>query len=99
MATAKDRGERRTGRGRPHTHRRAAGGRRTITRPAGGRARLSIFRSPEHIYAQIIDDEKGETLAAASSIEKDMRGSLKTGADVGAAKAVGKVVAGPALGK
>jgi large subunit ribosomal protein L18 len=88
MATVKDRGERRTGRVR-----------RTIKRAAGGRARLSVFRSSKHIYAQIIDDEKGETLAAASSVEKDTRGSLKTGADVGAAKAVGKLVAERALGK
>jgi large subunit ribosomal protein L18 len=88
MATVKDRGERRTARVR-----------RTVKRAGGGRARLSIFRSSEHIYAQIIDDEKGETLAAASSIEKEMRTSLKTGADVGAAKAVGKLVAERALGK
>jgi large subunit ribosomal protein L18 len=88
MATVKDRGERRTARVR-----------RTVKRAAGGRARLSIFRSSEHIYAQIIDDEKGETIAAASSIEKEMRTSLKTGADVGAAKAVGKLVAERALGK
>ena len=88
MATVKDRGERRTGRVR-----------RTIKRAAGGRARLSVFRSSKHIYAQIIDDEKGETLAAASSVEKDTRAGLKTGADVGAAKAVGKLVAERALGK
>jgi large subunit ribosomal protein L18 len=88
MATVKDRGERRTARVR-----------RTIKRAASGRARLSIFRSSEHIYAQIIDDEKGKTLAAASSIEKEMRTSLKTGADVSAAKAVGKLVAERALGK
>src|ERR1700724_1004479 len=88
MATVKDRGERGTGRGR-----------RTIKRAAGSRARLSIFRSSKHIYAQIIDDEKGETLAAASSVEKDTRAGLKTGADVGAAKAVGKLVAERALGK
>ena len=88
MATVKDRGERRTARVR-----------RTIKRAAGSRARLSIFRSSKHIYAQIIDDEKGETLAAASSVEKGTRASLKTGADVGAAKAVGKLVAERALGK
>jgi large subunit ribosomal protein L18 len=88
MATVKDRGERRTGRVR-----------RTIKRAAGGRARLSVFRSSKHIYAQIIDDEKGETLAAASSVEKDTRAGLKTGADVGAAKAVGKLVAERAVGK
>src|SRR5260370_7878034 len=88
MATVRDRGERRTARVR-----------RTIRRAAGSRARLSIFRSSKHIYAQIIDDEKGETLAAASSVEKETRASLKTGADVGAAKAVGKLVAERALGK
>jgi large subunit ribosomal protein L18 len=73
--------------------------RRAIKRAAGGRKRLSIFRSSQHIYAQIIDDEKGETIAAASSIEKDTRASLKTGADIGAAKVVGKLVAERALGK
>jgi large subunit ribosomal protein L18 len=88
MATVRDRGERRTARVR-----------RTIRRAAGRRARLSIFRSSKHIYAQIIDDEKGETLAAASSVEKETRASLKTGADVGAARAVGKLVAERALGK
>src|SRR4030088_391686 len=60
---------------------------------AGLRPRLSVFRSSKHIYAQIIDDRKGETVAAASSIEKDMRGALKTGADIEAAKQVGKRVA------
>jgi len=88
MATVRDRGERRTTRVR-----------RNIRRAAGGRARLSVFRSSKHIYAQVIDDEKGETLVAASSLEKDMRGSLKTGADIGAAKAVGKLVAERAVGK
>ena len=52
-----------------------------------------MFRSSKHIYAQVIDDRKGATVAAASSLEKELRGSLKTGADVGAAKAVGKLVA------
>jgi large subunit ribosomal protein L18 len=70
-----------------------------VKRAAGGRARLSIFRSSKLIYAQIIDDAKGETLAAASSLEKDTRASLKTGADIGAAKVVGKLVAERALGK
>ena len=63
------------------------------------RLRLSVFRSSKHIYAQLIDDARGCTLAAASSLEKDMRGSLKTGADIGAAKAVGKLVAQRAVGK
>ena len=75
------------------TVRRTAKVRRRIRRAAGERARLSVFRSSKHIYAQVIDDVKGETLASASSIEKDMRGSLKTGANIEAAKAVGKLVA------
>ena len=58
-----------------------------------------MFRSSKHIYAQVIDDRKGETLAAASSLEKDMRGSLKTGANIEAAKAVGKLVAERASAK
>jgi len=61
------------------TLRRTAKVRRNIRHAAGDRARLSVFRSSKHIYAQVIDDEKGETLASASSIEKEMRGSLKTG--------------------
>src|SRR5579872_476016 len=73
--------------------RRKARVRRTIKAVAGGRPRLSVFRSSKHIYAQVIDDRKGATIAAASSVEKDMRGTLKTGANVGAAKAVGKLVA------
>ena len=75
------------------TARRTEKVRRAIRRAAGSRVRLSVFRSSKHIYAQVIDDTKGETLASASSIEKDLRGSLKTGADVAAAKAVGKLLA------
>ena len=66
---------------------------------AGGRARLSVHRSGKHIYAQVIDDGKGATVAAASSLEKSLRESLKTGADVAAAKAVGKLVAERAVAK
>jgi large subunit ribosomal protein L18 len=60
---------------------------------SGGRPRLSVFRSSKHIYAQVIDDGQGRTLAAASSLERDMRGTLKTGADRDAASAVGKLLA------
>ena len=60
---------------------------------AGGRKRLSVFRSSKHIYAQMIDDKQGATLASASSIEKSAREGLKTGASVAAAKAVGKLIA------
>ncbi|MCC7348571.1 MAG: 50S ribosomal protein L18 [Variibacter sp.] len=81
------------------TERRQARVRRAIRAAANGRLRLSVFRSSKHIYAQLIDDAKGATVAAASSMEKDLRGSLKTGADVGAAKAVGKLVAERAVAK
>jgi len=57
------------------------------------RPRLSVFRSSQHIYVQIIDDAEGKTLAAASTVEKDVRGKLKSGADAGAAAAVGKLIA------
>ncbi|MCX5579092.1 50S ribosomal protein L18 [Kaistia terrae] len=73
--------------------RRAARVRRALRKVANGRPRLSVYRSSEHIYAQIIDDAEGRTLAAASSLEKDLRGALKTGADKAAAEAVGKLVA------
>ncbi len=59
----------------------------------GGRVRLSVFRSGRHIYAQIIDDVQGRTLAAASSLEKEMRGELRSGADKDAATVVGRRVA------
>ena len=72
------------------TVRRTAKVRRNVRRAAGNRARLSVFRSSKHIYAQIIDDIKGQTLVSASSLEKDMRDTFKTGANVDAAKAVGK---------
>jgi large subunit ribosomal protein L18 len=81
------------------TARRKARIRRRIKSDAGGRLRLSVHRSSKHIYAQVIDDGRGETVACASSLEKDLRGSLKTGADVGAAKAVGKLVAERATAK
>ncbi|MDP1837435.1 MAG: 50S ribosomal protein L18 [Reyranella sp.] len=64
-----------------------------LRQAAGGRPRLSVFRSGKHIYAQVIDDRKGLTLAAASSLDKDVKGKLKTGADKGAAAEVGKLIA------
>ena len=81
------------------TNRRTAKVRRGIRLAAKGRARLSVFRSSKHIYAQVIDDVKGETVASASSIEKPMREALKTGANIDAAKAVGKLVAERATAK
>ncbi|MDB5415223.1 MAG: rplR [Rubritepida sp.] len=62
-----------------------------------GRPRLSVFRSGRHIYAQVIDDVAGRTVAAASTLEKDLRGELKTGADKDAATTVGKLVAERAI--
>ena len=79
--------------------RRKARVRRAIKAAAGERLRLSVFRSSKHIYAQVIDDGKGLTVATASSMEKEMRGSLKTGADISAAKAVGKLLAERATAK
>ena len=73
--------------------RRKARIRRGIKAVAGARLRLSVFRSSQHIYGQVIDDREGATLAFGSSLEKDMRTSLKTGADISAAKLVGKLVA------
>ena len=64
-----------------------------LRRAAGERKRLSVYRSSKHIYAQVIDDDRGLTLASASSIEKSTRETLKTGASVDAAKAVGKLIA------
>lgn len=65
--------------------------RRQIKKVAGERPRLSVHRSSKHIYAQIIDDSKGHTVASASTLEKDNRG--RTGADAAAAAAVGKLIA------
>jgi large subunit ribosomal protein L18 len=79
--------------------RRKARVRRSIRARAYGRLRLSVFRSSKQIYAQVIDDEKGVTLAAASSLEKANRESLKTGADVEAARVVGKLIAERAAAK
>ena len=64
-----------------------------LRQKAAGRVRLSVFRSGRHIYAQLIDDAQGVTLAAASTAEKDLKGSLKSGATIDAAKAVGARIA------
>lgn len=73
--------------------RRANRVRRQIKAVANGRPRLSVHRSSKNIYAQIIDDVAGKTLAAASTLDGGLKGSLKTGADIAAAAAVGKLVA------
>jgi large subunit ribosomal protein L18 len=73
--------------------RRRARLRYQLRRKAAGRPRLSVFRSGQHIYAQVIDDQQGRTIAAASSLDKELREALRTGADKEAAAAVGKLVA------
>jgi large subunit ribosomal protein L18 len=77
--------------------RRAERNRYQITQKANGRLRLSVYRSGKHIYAQIIDDKAGKTLIAASTVEKDLRGKGKTGANKDAAKTVGQLVAERAI--
>jgi large subunit ribosomal protein L18 len=62
------------------------------------RPRLNVYRSSKHIYAQIVDDTKGHTLASASSLSKELE-SFKTGANKAAARAVGKLIAQKAAEK
>jgi large subunit ribosomal protein L18 len=64
-----------------------------LRKVGGGRPRLSVFRSGKHIYCQLIDDRRGLTLATASTLETELRGSLKGTADKSAAAAVGKLIA------
>ena len=71
--------------------------RRSLAKVASDKPRLSVFRSSKHIYAQVIDDAQGRTLAAASSIDKAVKGQLKSGADKAAAANVGKLLAERAL--
>ena len=71
--------------------------RRVLSTRAAGRPRLSVHRSSKHIYAQVIDDGAGKTMAAASTLDRDIKGSLTKGSDRAAAEAVGKLVAERAL--
>ena len=57
------------------------------------RPRLNVYRSESHIYAQLIDDDLGKTLAAASSIDKELKSTLKAGSNKEAAKLVGELIA------
>ena len=86
MLTAKERSIRRTRRKRY-----------SIAQKSRGRLRLSVYRSGMHIYAQVIDDKVGKTLAAASSVQKAVLGKLKTGANKEAAKVVGTMIAERAI--
>lgn len=64
-----------------------------LRKRAAGKIRLSVFRSGKHIYAQLIDDAQGKTLAAASTAEKSIVDGLKNGATIEAASRVGKEIA------
>jgi large subunit ribosomal protein L18 len=79
--------------------RRRARVRTSLRKKSIGRPRLSVFRSSLHIYVQIIDDVNGNTLAAASTVDKELKGKIKTGANIDAAKAVGKLIAERAVSK
>jgi large subunit ribosomal protein L18 len=79
--------------------RRRARIRRSLRRAQGDRPRLSVFRSSKQIYAQVIDDRQGVTLASASSIDKELKPSLAKGSDIAAAAEVGRLVARRALEK
>ncbi len=68
-----------------------------LRQAGGGRPRLSVFRSGKHIYAQVIDDRMGTTLAAASSLDEGLKGKVKTGANKDAATEVGKLIAERAI--
>ena len=88
MTTARRTGRQRQRRGfRVRNHLK-----RTTTRP-----RLSVFRSHKHIYAQVVDDATGRTVAAASTVEKYILGALPYGGNKDAATAVGKMIAQRAL--
>ena len=64
-----------------------------ISRAKGIRPRLSVFRSGKHIYAQVIDDNKGVTVAAASTLEKMQRDTITNGSNITAASLIGKLIA------
>jgi large subunit ribosomal protein L18 len=73
--------------------RRKARVRKALKARANGRPRLSVHRSDKNIYAQIIDDASGRTLAAASTLDKDVKASVKNGSTSEAAAAIGKLIA------
>ena len=70
-----------------------------IRRRKNDRLRLSVFRSGKNIYAQVIDDSAGKTVVAASTLDKEIRGAVKSGANKDAASAVGKLLAERAVSK
>jgi large subunit ribosomal protein L18 len=78
---------------RDNTLRRAQRTRTRLKKLSNGRPRLTVARSHKNISAQVIDDEKGVTLAAASSLEADLKKALKSGGDAAAAAKVGEMLA------
>ena len=76
---------------------RARRNRQALRKKGETKLRLSVFRSSKNIYAQLIDDQKGSTLVATSSLDKDLKAVIKSGNDKSAAEAVGKLVAEGAL--
>jgi large subunit ribosomal protein L18 len=75
--------------GRMQRHRRI----RRVVRGTAARPRLVVFRSLKHIYAQVVDDDRGATLVAAGSLSPELKGALRSGGNITAAKAVGELVA------
>jgi len=64
-----------------------------------GKPRLNIYRSLKHIYAQVIDDFEGKTIASASTIDRELKGKIGSGCNIEAAKAVGELIARRAVEK
>jgi large subunit ribosomal protein L18 len=75
--------------GRASRHRRI----RRVVRGSGERPRLVVYRSLKHIYAQVVDDHRGVTVAAAGSLSPELKDTLRSGSNVAAAKAVGELIA------
>src|SRR5579863_5148361 len=75
------------------TRRRIHGRLRTTLKGSASRPRLNVFRSVNHIYAQLVDDSTGQTLVTASSVDQEIRATAKNGGNVAAAKTVGKTLA------
>lgn len=67
------------------------------SKASASRLRLSVFRSNEHIYAQVIDDKKGVTIASASTVDKELKKQIETTSTIAAAEKVGELVAKRAI--
>jgi len=79
---------------KPQAIRREIRVRKALKKVAGGRPRLTIFRSSAHIYAQVIDDKRGHTVAAASSLEKEFKDRSRNSKNKAAAEVLGELLAG-----